>query len=74
MKRGRTGITVGETNKRDEAEMRKKYIWMAMKMKESDKTNEEISFEFSIYEYSSYVGGYTGSTASFKSSFDLTHI
>jgi hypothetical protein len=47
---------------------------MAMKMKESDKTNEEISFEFSIYEYSSYVGGYTGSTASFKSSFDLTHI
>ena len=43
-------------------------------MKESDKTNQEISFEFSICEYSSYVVGYTGSTASFESPFDLTHI
>ena len=35
-------------------------------------TNEDISFEFSIYEYSTYAGGCTASTASFECPFDLT--
>ena len=37
-------------------------------------TNEEVSFEFSIYEYSTYTGGCIGYTASCDSPFGLAHV
>jgi hypothetical protein len=51
-----------------------KNIMNGGKDEEFSATNEEISFEFSIHEYCTYAGGYTGSAASFESPFDLTHI